>query len=251
MSMRWPGARWSSSDLRMNSRGGTRCRMALTVVSTMVGLLARRRAPAAPAAAMRRATISRVRADAIVGHRVPGREGDDAHLRREEREPLGRAPPAAGRRARHAAARPGRHRARARTLGRELRQDARVEPFRHAGISISFGNRPIQCRRVRLMPCTRSILHSSPWNSAQFRRSGQRTRRPARISGRRIHSCRSGSGSRQQPLEQRQLARAPSRQAVLGKAPEQPVHLLGAAVRRAIGGAPAARFDVVGHEARL
>ena len=55
MSMRWPAA-MVLSDLRMNSRGGTRCRIALTVVSTTVGLL---RAPATSLAsvAIRVATI--------------------------------------------------------------------------------------------------------------------------------------------------------------------------------------------------
>ncbi len=56
MSMRWPGA-MVFSDWRMKSRGGTRCRTALTVVRTMVAPL---RAAAASRAseAMRVATIS-------------------------------------------------------------------------------------------------------------------------------------------------------------------------------------------------
>ena len=37
----------------------------------------------------------------------------------------------------------------------------------------------------------------------------------------------------------------------LRKAPQNPVHFLGTAMARAIGGAPAACFDVVGHEDRL
>ena len=56
MSMRWPGAIGLIAP-RMNARGGTRCRMALTVVSTTVGCL---RAPSVnlASAAMRFATIS-------------------------------------------------------------------------------------------------------------------------------------------------------------------------------------------------
>ena len=102
MSMRWPGA-MVLSERRMNSRGGRRCRMALTVVRTTVGSL-RAAAARRASAAMRRGHDLGVGADAVVGHRVPGRERDDAHLGGEEGEALGNAPPAAGRRGRRAGA---------------------------------------------------------------------------------------------------------------------------------------------------
>ena len=56
MSMRWPGA-MVLSERRMNSRGGRRCRMELTVVRTTVGPL-RATAASRAMAATRVATIS-------------------------------------------------------------------------------------------------------------------------------------------------------------------------------------------------
>ena len=56
MSMRWPGAIGLIARFR-NARGGTRCRMALTVVSTTVGCLRVLKLNLA-SAAMRLATMS-------------------------------------------------------------------------------------------------------------------------------------------------------------------------------------------------
>ena len=83
----------------------------------------------------------RVRADAVVGHGVPGREGDDAHLRGEEFEPLGQrlqAPVVA----RHVQQQ--RRRACALPCTRfvdQLRQHQRPEPIRHAGEDLAGGGR--------------------------------------------------------------------------------------------------------------
>ena len=84
--MRWPGA--IALMVRfMKLRAGTRCTMALTVVSTMVGMLARRQSQLGQ---RRHAAGDDVGAgaDAVVRHRVPGRKGDDPHVRREEGQRL-------------------------------------------------------------------------------------------------------------------------------------------------------------------
>ena len=135
MSMRWPAA-MVFSDLRMNSRGGRRCRMALTVVSTTVGLLRR---PGHQPGQRGDAGCQdlRIRPDAVVGHRIPGREGDHPHLRREEFQPLGQRlqpPVVAGN-----VQQQRRRIARALRLPDQLRQHQRPKPIRHPGEDLAGG----------------------------------------------------------------------------------------------------------------
>ena len=175
----------------MNSRGGTRCRMALTVVRTTVGSLRAVGGKAGQRGDARGDDLG-VGADAVVGHRVPGRELERrAPWARRTRAPRP-APPAAGRRARHAAAAgvplapaPASRQARASTSG--------AEPFRHAG------QRLAHCARRR----SRGLLLWQPRpchsRSVEAAQRGDQTPRmlaaPAPPPGCKIMSYSSGSGS--------------------------------------------------------
>ena len=94
----------------MKLRGGTRCKMALTVVSTSGRFLsAADGSSSTPSAVMRFATISELGLVAIVRERVShDGNGDDANIRREECDRAPAVHRAAGRRAPRADAMPGR-----------------------------------------------------------------------------------------------------------------------------------------------
>ncbi len=128
MSMRWPGAKRLDGALHEAAR-----RHALQ--DGVDGrqhdgrVLARRQRQLGQRRHAARDDVG-VRADAVVRHRVPGRERDDAHLRREERQRLLQRLEAAvvARDVQQCAGRrPGLR------LVDELREHQRVEPFRHAG----------------------------------------------------------------------------------------------------------------------
>ena len=61
-------------------------------------------------------------------------------------------------------------------------------------------------------------------------------------------SCRSGSGSCSRRSNCGERLAGIVADARVGETAEQPVHFLGAAMARAKSGAPAAAFDVVGHD---
>ncbi len=97
----------------------------------------------------------------------------------------------------------------------------------------------------------RSGLARPTHETRASRRSGSANSPAVRSPrGCRIMSCRPGRAAPAAARSGRARVRGMSRQRALGKRPSDPVHFLGAAVARAIGGAPAARFDVVGHEVR-
>ena len=92
-----------SEPSRHEVAAGTRCSTALTVVSTICGVVGSpgQRAPASPSAC---ATTAGVRRDAVVGQAVPGREIEQLDRRARRSGARARSRPGAGRRARRRAA---------------------------------------------------------------------------------------------------------------------------------------------------
>ena len=226
MSMRWPAA-MVFSERRMNSRGGTRCRMALTVVSTTVGPLRGAGRQAGQRGDAGGDDLG-VGADAVVGHRVPGRERDDAHLGREERQALGQRlqpPVVAG----HV---------------QQQRRRCRRPPPRSAAPAPAAPAPPARRYSVCLMSACRPTHET-----CGLRRPARRfpTWAQLRVQD---HVVQIRVGQRQQRSKRPSAARHADSAASAKRPRIQSISLVPRCAR-AIGGAPAARFCVVGHEDRL
>ena len=156
-------------------------------------------------------------------------------------------PPAAGRRGPHAAAAaaPG---AGGGLLG-QPRQHQRHQPVRHAGQHLARPRGAAAGAAGAVVPVVAaSAITAQSVKRAQLGDQLARTRRPARSPG--AGSCPAGRGraAAAGARTDRATRAACAGQPRLGEPAEQPVHFLGAAMARAINGAPAAAFDVVGHD---